>query len=43
MVGSSMGARLVLEMARRGRARAVVALDLGGFWKGWERTFLKQQ
>ena len=41
MVGSSMGARLVLEMARRGRARAVVALDLGGFWKGWERTFFE--
>lgn len=41
MVGSSMGARLVLEMARCGRAGAVVALDPGGFWKGWERTFFK--
>ena len=41
MVGSSMGARLVLEMARRGRAGAVVALDPGGFWQGWERTFFK--
>ena len=41
MVGSSMGARLVLEMARRGRAGAVVALDPGGFWKGWERTFFR--
>ncbi len=41
MVGSSMGARLVLEMARRGRAGAVVALDPGGFWKGWERGFIK--
>ena len=39
MVGSSLGARLVLEMARRGRAGAVVALDPGGFWQGWERTF----
>ncbi len=39
MVGSSMGARLVLEMARRGRAGAVVALDPGGFWQGWERKF----
>ena len=41
MVGSSMGARLVLEMARRGSAGAVVALDPGGFWKGWERTFFR--
>lgn len=41
MVGSSMGARLVLEMARRGHAGAVVALDPGGFWQGWERTFFK--
>lgn len=32
MVGSSMGARLVLEMARRGVGRDVVALDPGGFW-----------
>ena len=38
-VGSSMGARLVLEMARRGRVGAVVALDPGGFWRGWERAF----
>ena len=41
MVGSSMGARLVLELARRGRAGAVVALDPGGFWQGWERTFFR--
>ena len=41
MVGSSMGGRLVLEMARRGRSGAVVALDPGGFWRGWERTFFK--
>jgi pimeloyl-ACP methyl ester carboxylesterase len=40
MVGSSLGGRLVLEMARRGRAGAVVALDPGGFWVGWERTYL---
>ena len=38
-VGSSMGARLVLEMAKRGRVGAVVALDPGGFWRGWERPF----
>lgn len=41
MVGSSMGARLVLEMARRGRTGAVVALDPGGFWRGWERRFFR--
>ena len=32
VVGSSMGARIVLEMARRGHAGAVVALSPGGFW-----------
>lgn len=37
-VGSSMGARLVLEMARRGGiVGGVVALNPGGFWQGWER------
>ncbi|MDQ3144667.1 MAG: alpha/beta fold hydrolase [Pseudomonadota bacterium] len=41
MVGTSMGARLVLEMARRGMAGNVVALDPGGFWRGWERTFFE--
>ena len=38
VVGSSMGARLVLELARRGEVGAVVALDPGGFWQGWERA-----
>lgn len=41
VVGSSMGARLVLELARRGVVGNVVALDPGGFWRGWERTFFK--
>ncbi|MGX7953445.1 alpha/beta fold hydrolase [Tsuneonella sp. HG249] len=41
MVGSSMGARLVLELARRDRAGAVIALDPGGFWHGWERAFFR--
>lgn len=41
MVGSSLGARLVLEMARRGVSGPVVALDPGGFWQGWERTLVK--
>lgn len=39
-VGSSMGARLVLELARRGGVLgAVVSLDPGGFWDGWEIPF----
>lgn len=39
-VGSSMGARLVLELARRGGVLgAVVSLDPGGFWSGWQRLF----
>jgi len=41
VVGSSMGARIVLELARRGRVGNAVALDPGGFWRGWERTFFK--
>jgi pimeloyl-ACP methyl ester carboxylesterase len=41
LVGSSLGGRMVLEMARRGHRGAVVALDPGGFWQGWERTFLR--
>jgi len=37
-VGSSMGARLVLELARRGGVvGTVVSLDPGGFWSGWQR------
>lgn len=39
-VGNSMGARLVLELARRGGVLgSVVALDPGGFWQGWEVPF----
>lgn len=37
VVGSSMGARLVLELARRGRVGAAVALDPGGFWTARQR------
>ena len=37
-VGSSMGARLVMELARRRDVLgSVVALNPGGFWRGWER------
>lgn len=32
IVGSSMGARIVVEMARRGHTGDAVALDPGGFW-----------
>lgn len=40
LVGSSMGARLVLEMARRAVGRSVVALDPGGFWSpGQKKVF----
>lgn len=35
-VGTSMGARLVLELARRKRVGATVALDPGGFWSDRE-------
>lgn len=38
LVGSSMGARVVLELARRGVGRHVVALDPGGFWTEGEKT-----
>ncbi len=37
LVGSSMGARMVLELARRGVGRHVVALDPGGFWSAAEK------
>jgi pimeloyl-ACP methyl ester carboxylesterase len=40
-VGNSMGATLVLELARRGGVvGAVVALDPAGFWQGWEPPLL---
>ena len=39
-VGSSMGARLVLELARRGNVLGgVVSLNPGGFWQGWQIPF----
>ena len=41
VVGSSMGARLVLELARRGVVGATVSLDPGGFWRGWEKTYFR--
>lgn len=42
-VGNSMGARLVLELARRGQVvGSVVALDPGGFWQGWQVAYFYQ-
>ena len=41
VAGSSLGARMVLELARRGHRGATVALDPGGFWRGWETTMFK--
>lgn len=38
LLGSSMGARMVLELARRGVGRHVVALDPGGFWSATEKA-----
>jgi pimeloyl-ACP methyl ester carboxylesterase len=41
MVGSSVGARLVLELARLGIGRHCVAFDPGGFWRGWETMYFR--
>lgn len=40
-VGSSMGARMVLELARRGVGGDTVALDPGGFWSPGELRFFE--
>ena len=39
VVGSSMGARMALELARRGHGGATVALDPGGFWTDTEVAY----
>ena len=41
VAGVSLGGRLVLELARRGGVGDVVALDPGGFWRGWERSYFR--
>lgn len=38
-LGSSMGGRLVLELARRDVVGRTWALDPGGLWHGWERAW----
>ena len=39
VVGNSMGARLALELARRGAVGTTVALNPGGFWSDGERRY----
>jgi pimeloyl-ACP methyl ester carboxylesterase len=39
VAGISLGGRLALELARQGHRGRCVALDPGGFWEGWERTW----
>ncbi|MES2197979.1 MAG: alpha/beta fold hydrolase [Pseudomonadota bacterium] len=41
LAGSSVGARLVLELSRRGVGGNCVAFDPGGFWRGWETQFFR--
>lgn len=41
LVGSSLGARMVLELSRRGVGRDNVALDPGGFWTDREATVFR--
>ncbi len=41
MAGSSLGGRIVLELARRGGTGAAIALDPGGFWQGWESGYFR--
>jgi pimeloyl-ACP methyl ester carboxylesterase len=41
LVGSSLGARMVLELSRRGIGRDNVALDPGGFWSDREAAVFR--
>ncbi|MGY1720465.1 alpha/beta fold hydrolase [Blastococcus sp. SYSU DS0552] len=41
LVGSSLGARTVLELSRRGTGADNVALDPGGFWTGREAAVFR--
>jgi pimeloyl-ACP methyl ester carboxylesterase len=41
VAGNSLGGWVALELAKLGRTRSVCALSPAGFWRGWERTFLK--
>ena len=39
VAGSSIGATIALELARRGAVGSTVALNPAGFWQGWEKTY----
>lgn len=39
LCGNSLGGWVALELARRGRARSVVAISPAGFWSGPERVY----
>ena len=39
VAGSSIGATIALELARRGVVGSTVALNPAGFWQSWERTY----
>ena len=41
VVGSSVWARIALELARRGKVGATIALDPGRFWPGWNGLISK--
>lgn len=41
LLGSSVGARLVLELTRRGLGRHCVSMNPGGFWQGWETAYFR--
>jgi pimeloyl-ACP methyl ester carboxylesterase len=43
VVGNSLGGAIALELARRGRARAVVALSPIGFWSDGDVVELKRR
>jgi pimeloyl-ACP methyl ester carboxylesterase len=40
VVGNSLGVAIALELARRDRARAVVALSPIGFWSAWDVRYV---
>lgn len=41
LVGNSLGGRLALVLARRGRARSVTAISPAGMVHGWEQTWAR--
>ena len=41
IAGNSLGGWVALELARRGRARSVVAFSPAGIWSGWEVPYAR--